>query len=91
MAQTCYCELWKTNPRQLEEQGIPPGFCGICQSCGKPGHTQAFPGPMPVTGAWCDHCVRIARWTNPALWIQIIFGTLLVAGIIWNIWKVFGS
>ena len=47
----------------LSQQGIPEGYCGICERCGKPGHTQHFPGPIPYTGSWCDHCVRIVGWT----------------------------
>lgn len=30
-------------------------FCGKC-SCGAKGHSQHFPGPLPLTSAWCDNC-----------------------------------
>jgi hypothetical protein len=34
----CYCGLWDTDPQFLEGQGIPRGYCGLCQTCGRPGH-----------------------------------------------------
>lgn len=49
----CYCGLWEKNPETLEKRNIPPGYCGICQVCGKPGHLQHFPGSSPYTGEWC--------------------------------------
>ena len=61
----CYCDLWKTRPEVLRQQGIPEGFCGICERCGKPGHLRHYPGPVPYTGAWCDHCYRVIAWTWP--------------------------
>lgn len=74
----CYCDSisaeWKA------EQGLPEGFCGVCERCGAPGHTQHFPGPVPYTGAWCDRCVRIVAVTwifrNPV--ILFILVTLAV-------------
>ncbi len=51
----CYCDLRRTNPGVLEERGGPPGYCGIC-SCGAPGHLRHYPGPVPVSSAWCDDC-----------------------------------
>lgn len=89
MPRNCYCDLWMTNPRQLEQQGIPPGYCGICERCGKPGHTQHFPGPVPYTGAWCDHCVQIVRWTHLGVWLQFLLPAAMIALIIWSVWKVF--
>lgn len=55
---SCYCGLWQTSPETLRAQGLTPGFCGLCQRCGAPGHTRHFPGPVPYTGAWCDACYR---------------------------------
>ena len=49
----CYCDLWTTNPEHLQEQGLPPGFCGFCDVCGEPGHTIAHSN-RPTTGAWCE-------------------------------------
>jgi len=49
----CYCNLWKKHPQILEKQGVPPGYCGLCDLCGSPGHLQHFPGAVPFTGAWC--------------------------------------
>jgi hypothetical protein len=57
----CYCDSlsaeWKAMPDYQE------GYCGVCERCGKPGHTQHFPGPVPYTGAWCDRCVKIVAYT----------------------------
>ena len=66
-----------------QEQGIPDGFCGICERCGKPGHTQHFPGPVPYTGAWCDWCVRIVA----IMWYlkTILFMAIPLVGIYWII------
>jgi hypothetical protein len=75
----CYCGLWTTNPAYLREQGIPEGFCGICQRCNRPGHTRHFPGPVPYTGSWCDTCYRnlASSWPlrSPAAWFMLlVFG-----------------
>jgi hypothetical protein len=81
----CYCGLWDKNPAFYEKQGLPPGFCGICIRCGVPGHTRHFPGPVPFTGAWCDKCYRLLKWTWP---FRSIFGwiyVLVVLGIVWAI------
>ncbi|MDQ6979382.1 MAG: hypothetical protein Q9M09_04285 [Mariprofundaceae bacterium] len=50
----CYCEERLSDPELaavMEE--IPEGYCGLCDTCGKPGHTRAHPH-APVTSAWCD-------------------------------------
>ena len=54
----CYCKLWQTSPATLSEQGIPPGYCGFCEVCGKPGHLRHAPGIAPYTDAWCDSCFK---------------------------------
>ena len=65
------------------KEGLPDGFCGVCERCGKPGHMQHFPGPLPYTGAWCDRCVKIVALTwplkNPVVWIAavIVIGVLV--------------
>jgi hypothetical protein len=74
----CYCSLWDTDPALLERQGVPRGYCGLCERCGSPGHTQHFPGSMPYTGAWCDTCVSLIPWITPAVWIQIAFALVVV-------------
>ena len=51
----CQCGLWKKDPAFLEDLKVPRGYCGFCETCGKPGHTRHFPGSMPYTGCWCDH------------------------------------
>ena len=76
----CYCG--SSDDASLRQRNIPPGFCGICERCGAPGHTRHFPGPIPYTGAWCDRCVRIVALTwplkSPRLWFAV-----LVALIVW--------
>lgn len=52
-----YCATIDSKERSA--RGVPDGYCGICSICGKPGHIQHFPGPIPYTGIWCDHCVKI--------------------------------
>ena len=82
MKRNCYCELWKTNPETLKDQGLSEGYCGTCERCGKPGHTSHHPGPVPYTGSWCDRCYQIVAWTwpllNPVVWIVLI-------GLVWII------
>jgi hypothetical protein len=88
MKRDCYCNLWEKNPKVLEDQGIPPGYYGICERCGKPGHLQHFPGPVAYTGAWCDHCVKIVPWTNPRVWLQLLLAGGFAVFIAWVLWKV---
>ena len=58
--------------------GLPAGYCGWCAICGRPGHTRHFPGPVPVTGAWCDLHYRMLRWLHPQgqygrhVWILLV-------------------
>ena len=82
MKRSCYCNLWQTNPEVLRQQGLPEGFCGICERCGQPGHTQHFPGPVPYTGAWCDRCIRIVPYTallrNPKFWFAVIAAIIVI-------------
>lgn len=82
----CYCGLWDSNPQHFTNHQLPQGFCGVCDRCGAPGHTRHFPGPVPVTGAWCDRCYQIVCWTwplyTPAGWLRIAIGV----GILWALW-----
>ena len=50
----CYCSRLEDDATSFEENGIPKGYCGICDICGKQGHIRHFPGPLPYTGSWCD-------------------------------------
>jgi hypothetical protein len=65
LPRSCYCSLWETNPEFLQKQGLPHGYCGICDLCGDPGHTGHYPGPVPVTGAWCDVCYQVQAHKAP--------------------------
>ena len=61
----CYCALWEKNPAHLESQGIPRGYCGLCDKCGRPGHTRQFPGAVPYTGSWCHSHYRLLSFVHP--------------------------
>ncbi len=79
----CYCGSLDAD--FLRQQKIPEGFCGICERCGKPGHTQHFPGPVPYTGAWCDRCVKIVALTwplkSPMVWIGVIIAVIVLVTV----------
>lgn len=64
-ARGCYCDLREKDPAFFASRGIPPGHCGICETCGKPGHTRHFPGAAPYTGAWCDYHYRRLSLLHP--------------------------
>lgn len=53
----CSCD--DIDDEYRRENKIADGFCGICEECGKPGHTQRFPGYEPRYGAWCDKCLQM--------------------------------
>ncbi len=79
----CYCDSLTAETRR--ERNLPDGYCGVCERCGRPGHTQHFPGPVPYTGAWCDRCVRIVALTwplkNPVVWAAVILGVAVLVGL----------
>lgn len=85
----CYCNLWESSPKTLEDQGIPRGFCGKCCVCGQPGHLRAFPGMVPLTDAWCDKHYRRAMLFHPKgaigffLWLGVI---ALIAWLVFALW-----
>lgn len=77
----CYCNERLSNPKLKESmKDLPEGFCGICDICGKPGHTKAHPS-LPTTGAWCDE-----HWneliTKKAFNLQNIIGVLILTIIV---------
>ena len=76
------------SPEYRQTHGIPDGFCGKCDTCGKPGHMNHFPGPVPYTGAWCDRCYRIVAWLNPRMYV--VYGILLVMLVI-LVWVYLGA
>ena len=84
----CYCGLWDKDPDTLLKQNLKPGYCGYCDWCHAPGHSRHFPGPLPITGAWCDRCYRIVKWTAPLrtspIWL-IVIGCLLA--VVWKSWS----
>jgi len=89
--QDCYCD--SLNDQYLKENSIPKGFCGICEICKKPGHTQHFPGAVPYTGAWCNECLQIVAKNHKirsvifmALFLLVI--SLIIGGVIWGVIEV---
>ena len=72
----CYCG--SIPEESLAEQGVPKGFCGLCEICTKPGHLQHFPGSVPYTGAWCDSCFLKVKRKHQAK-VFGIFGLVFVA------------
>jgi hypothetical protein len=87
----CYCAVWDSNPETYQNRGIPYGYCGFCERCGRPGHTRHFPGAVPYTGCWCDYHYRLIQWLDPRagigclLWLAVLFGGLTwwLAGRAW--------
>jgi hypothetical protein len=76
----CYCGLWDKDPSFFEKKGIPPGYCGLCDKCGKPGHVRHFPGAVPFTGAWCERHYRRAMILHPLGRIGILlYGIPIIA------------
>jgi hypothetical protein len=57
----CYCGVAAFE----EDPEIPPGYCGLCDACGKPGHTLHFPGAVPFTGSWCRYHYYRAMVCHP--------------------------
>ena len=79
----CYCDLWQKSPATLQKQGIPRGFCGLCDVCGAPGHLQHFPGAAPFTGAWCRKHYYRAMALHPLGTIGVFFWGFGALFVIW--------
>jgi len=87
MKQDCYCNSFDDEYRKKNK--IPDGYCGLCDICGKPGHTQHFPGSVPYTGTWCDRCLQIVARNHKiksAIFLLIILS--IIIGLIWVIIKI---
>lgn len=84
----CYCSPDGSVPGASGNAGLPPGYCGTCDVCGKPGHTRHFPGASPVTGAWCDTHYRRTAWLHPlghyGRWLYVF---LLLFGVVLTVLK----
>jgi len=84
MKRGCYCGIWEQNPSFHEARGVPRGYCGFCERCGKPGHTRHFPGAVPYTGTWCDFHYRIVSIIHPLgfpgafLYLAMLLGAALL-------------
>jgi len=74
----------------LEEEGVPRGFCGMCEKCGKLGHLRHHPGSVSYTGVWCDYHYRLLTTFH----YKTVTGCTLrlmvaVAGLVgWAVWRV---
>ena len=88
----CYCQERQHNP-QLAKQlaNIPEGYCGICEVCGKWGHTRAHPR-LPITSAWCDeHWQQLAQHHTITLADIIHFSGLflITLSVVFMLWHLF--
>ncbi|HOX22644.1 MAG TPA: macro domain-containing protein [Elusimicrobiales bacterium] len=73
----CYCGIWEKDPSFFESRGVPRGYCGLCEKCGRPGHTRHFPGAAPYTGTWCDFHYRILSIIHPlGIWGVFAYAAL---------------
>jgi hypothetical protein len=81
----CYCGIWDKNPAFFEAQGVPRGYCGLCDWCGQPGHTRHFPGAVPSTGTWCDAHYRRLSMVHPLGFpgLLIYSGAVIAALAFW--------
>ena len=83
----CYCDLWEQDSAHLEQQGVPRGFCGLCATCGEPGHTRHHPGAVPFTDSWCDYHYKLTQWTHPAAIPGRLIWLTLTGIIVFLFWK----
>lgn len=85
----CYCSLWQTAPETLRQQGVPEGYCGLCNVCGAAGHTRAHPA-APVSDAWCDVCYTQLRAAGTPLLARVIpafvvlIAIAILASLVWR-------
>ncbi|MCV6638047.1 hypothetical protein [Candidatus Albibeggiatoa sp. nov. NOAA] len=90
--ESCYCQERQRNPelaKALKE--IPEGYCGICEVCGKWGHTRAHPR-LPITSAWCDeHWEQLAnhKIINLAEIIHFVGLLLILSTAAYMLWQFF--
>lgn len=81
----CYCELWNKDPDFLIKQGIPYGYCGVCQ-CGKYGHLRHAPNG-PYTAEFCDACYRLVTMVSFA---KMLLFLLFIISLVLTKWVVAG-
>ena len=79
----CYCDLWEKSPETLKDQGVEPGYCGICSICKSQGHLRHAPGCHPYTDAWCDKCFRVQAIINN---LQCAALPMLITSIVFKKW-----
>lgn len=78
-ARGCYCGI--LNPEVLEQNGVPKGYCGLCDECGQPGHLRhGF--SVPATQVWCDACWRIhIQWVLKRYAAAIAVIAVIIIGL----------
>ena len=80
----CYCVEGGRN------DDLPEGYCGRCELCGKPGHTRHHPGPVPVTGAWCDRHYRMVTLLHPLtpvgkyVWLSVLAACAITYALVFR-------
>lgn len=80
MKKDCYCN----DQNAAREEGLPPGYCGFCDVCGRAGHIRHFPGASPQTGGWCDCHYKVAACVSPNgrygifLWVSLTAAILIL-------------
>lgn len=83
----CYCGVFDRDPKLRKKEGLPPGYCGLCDVCGRPGHTLHFPGSVPYTGSWCKFHYYRAMILHPNgavgfyLWGVIVLGGIVALAV----------
>ncbi|RJG47565.1 hypothetical protein [Motilimonas pumila] len=83
----CYCSLWQTSPDTLTQQGVKPGYCGICSLCGEQGHLRHAPGFHPYTDAWCDSCFKAQSMVNG---LQCLSVPLAICSLLFSLYWLLG-
>lgn len=87
----CYCQERQHNPKLAQHlANIPHGYCGICEICGKWGHTRAHPR-LPTTSAWCDaHWQQLMQYKIITLAdvINFIGLFLIILGFMLTLWQI---
>ena len=77
----CYCHIWESDPQFFVQEGVPEGYCGLCDTmvhgkrCGKPGHVRS--GPGPDTTCSCDEHAG----GQPIHFGCVVFGSLLALAL----------
>ncbi len=82
--------LWEKDPKHFEAEGIPRGYCGICEVCGEPVHTRVLPRLPQRTGVCDAHYEQLnrpdaeasthAHWVMLAVIVVVAITTIAILG-----------